>query len=71
MSTELPECNQRKAIKLVKGPENRTHEERLREMVSLKRRSLKVELISLYNYLKGGCSEDAAGLCSEMISDMM
>lgn len=71
MSTELLERSQRRAMKLVKGLENRTHEERLREMVRLKKRSLKAELISPYNYLKGGCSEDAAGLCSQVISDMM
>lgn len=63
------ECIQKRALKMVKGIENRIMKSGWGNWGCLAWRRLMGDLTALHNYLKGSCSEEGVGLFSQVKSE--
>ncbi|GAB0178770.1 hypothetical protein GRJ2_000342300 [Grus japonensis] len=68
---ELLEQVQRRAMKLIRGMEHLSYEDRLRELglFSLEKRRLQADLIAAFQYLKGAYKKAGEGLFTRACSD--
>ncbi|GAB0178286.1 hypothetical protein GRJ2_000293900 [Grus japonensis] len=68
---ELLEQVQRRAMKMIRGLEHLSYEDRLRELglFSLKKRRLWGDLIAAFQYLKGAYKKSGEGLFTRACSD--
>ena len=68
---ELLEWVQRRATQMIRGLENLSYEERLRElgMLSLEKRKLQRDLIVAFQYLKGAYKQEGERLFTRVDSD--
>jgi len=68
---DLVEQVQRRATKMIRGPEHLSYEERLRELglFSLEKRRLQGDLIEAIQYIKGGYKHDGERLFTKACSD--
>ncbi|GAB0177097.1 hypothetical protein GRJ2_000174900 [Grus japonensis] len=68
---ELLEQVQRRATKMIRGPEHLSYEDRLRELglFSLEKRRIREDLIAAFLYLKGTYKKAGEGLFTQACSD--
>jgi len=68
---DVLEWVQRKAMKMIRGLERLSYEDRLRELglFSLEKRRLQGDLVAAFQYLKGAYRQDGEGLFTRVCSD--